>query len=105
MQTNLSRLYAVQATYNPGSIGAATVAADGAALLVPGVRQGDVVLQAVKPTQTAGLAVAGARVTADGQVTVSFANPTAAPIDAGSELWTFVIATPDPSFSPYPVPA
>ena len=105
MQTNLSRLYVVQASYNPGSIAANTAAADGAAASVPGVRLGDVCLAAVKPTQAAGLGVVSARVTAEGQVTVSFVNATAAPIDAGAELWAFVIATPDPSFLPSAVPA
>lgn len=105
MQTNLSRLYAVQASYNPGSIAANTVAADGAAASVPGVRSGDVCLAAVKPTQSAGLGVAAARVTADGAVTVSFVNATAAPIDAGAEVWTFIVASPDPSFLPSTVPA
>lgn len=94
--TNLSRLYAVQVSYNPGSIAANTVAADGAAVAVPGVRPGDIII-AVKPTQTAGLAPVAARVSAEGQVTVAFANATAGAIDAGAEVWQFLVATPDPN--------
>lgn len=100
LMTNLSHLFAVQATYNPGSIAANTVAADAAAATVPGVKSGDVVLAAVKPTQSGGLGVSGARVTGDTQVVVSFTNATAAPIDAGAEIWTFVVARPDPSQQP-----
>jgi hypothetical protein len=59
-----------------------------------------VVLAAIKPTQTANLAPVAARVTADGQVTVAFANTSAGSIDAAAEIWTFVIATPDPGQLP-----
>jgi hypothetical protein len=99
MQTNLSRIFAVSLLYNPGSIGIATAAAD-SAITIPGVRAGDIVLVASKPTQTAGLGVVGARVSGDNTVIVSFVNPTAGAIDAGAELWTFVIGTPDPGMLP-----
>ena len=99
MQSNLARLNAVTLTYNPGSIAANTVAAD-SALTIVGVRAGDIVIAAIKPTVSAGLGVVGARVSGDNTVLVTFVNATAAPIDPGSEVWTFVIATPDPGMLP-----
>ena len=99
MLTNFAKIAVFTQSFDPSSIAANTVAA-ATALTVPGVRVGDVVLAAIKPTQTAGLGVVGARVSAENTVVVSFVNATGAPIDAGAETWTFVVATPDPGQLP-----
>jgi hypothetical protein len=36
-------------------------------------------------------------VSAEGQVIVAFANATAGAINAGAEVWQFLVATPDPN--------
>lgn len=78
------------AAFDPASVAAATTAEQ--AVAVPGARSGDVVV-AIKPTLTAGLAVAGARVTQNNTVGITFANVTAAAIDPGNETYTFLCAS------------
>lgn len=81
----------VTATIDPASVGAATTAEQ--AHTVAGARVGDFVW-VNKPTLTAGLGIAGCRVTANDTVGITFVNPTAGAIDAASETYTFVLISP-----------
>ena len=68
--------------FNPASVAAATTAEQ--TITVAGAEVGDgVIVQ--KPTLSAGLGIAGARVTAANTVGITYINATAAPIDAGAE--------------------
>jgi hypothetical protein len=72
--------------YDPASVAAATAVENATTMAVPGAAVGDgVIVQ--KPTGTAGVAVAGARVSAAGVVTVTFVNPTAGAVDPPSETY------------------
>lgn len=76
-----------QVTFNPASVAAATTAEQ--TITVPGVKTTDMVFVS-KPTLSAGLGIANARVSAADTVSVTFINATAAPIDAGSEVYTIM---------------
>ena len=73
-------------TYDPASVAAATATENATTMTVPGAAVGDrVIVQ--KPTNTAGVVVAGARVSGANTVTVAFCNPTAGAVDPGSEVY------------------
>jgi hypothetical protein len=52
----------------------------------------DFVLAVSKPTLSAGLGVAGVRISAANQIAINFANPTGAPVTPGQEIYTAVVA-------------
>jgi len=84
------------ANYTP-SIDPASVAANTTSeqtFTVAGVQAGDVVLACNKPTHTAGLIVGHARVSADNEVALTFANVTAGAIDAPAETYALVTLRP-----------
>lgn len=74
---NIQLFMLLQATLTPASVGAATTAQQ--TFTVNGLIVGDVVL-VQKPTAQAGLGIAGANVTANNTLGITFDNPTAAPI-------------------------
>ncbi len=88
------RVYVV--TFNPASVATITTAEQD--ITVTGVTTQDVVLSVSKPTLTAGLGLANARVKAANTVAVTFVNPTAGAVDAAEEAYTIVVAraTNDP---------
>jgi hypothetical protein len=72
--------------WDPASVAAATATENATTMTVPGAAVGDgVIVQ--KPTNTAGIAVGGARVSAANTVTVQLINPTAGAVDPGSETY------------------
>lgn len=88
-----SKLDLIKATLTPAAVGAATVAAQ--SFTVTGVAVGDVVI-VVKPTEQAGLGIAGARVSAANTVIISFVNPTAGAITpTAAEIYTFAVIRSD----------
>lgn len=89
---NANGLVLVQATLNPASVAAATSAEQ--TFTVTGVRVNDFVLVS-KPTVTAGLGIVNARVSAANTVAITFMNATAGALDAGSEVYTFLVFRPD----------
>jgi hypothetical protein len=78
---------------NPASVGANTSAEQ--SFTLPGVQIGDVILDTIKPSLTAGLSLGSARVSAANTVAITFVNSTAAPIDAAAETYTLVILRPE----------
>lgn len=91
---NILKMFAVQVTWNPAAVGAATTAEQ--TVTVTGVLPGDIVLSYGKPTNTAGAMPVNARVSAANTVAVTFVNPTAGSIDPAQEVWTFVIGRTEP---------
>lgn len=76
---NANKLVLVDVVASPAQVAATTTAER--AFTVPGVLAGsDFVLSVTKPTAQAGLALGGARVSADGEVSVVFVNATEAAI-------------------------
>lgn len=88
---NAFGVYVVKVTFDPASVATITTAEQ--AVTVPGAKVGDMVF-VNKPTLTAGLGLAGARVSAANTVYITFVNPTAGSIDAGSEVYTFTLVRP-----------
>lgn len=97
--SNVERIIVVQKAYNPGNVAANTTADNGTTLTVTGAAVDDFVIP-IKPTNTAGLALLGARVSAADTVTFTFGNLTGAGIDAGSETYTLIFFRRTPGTLP-----
>lgn len=89
---NCTGINILTASFDPASVAAATTAEQ--TLTLPGVKVGDVVF-VNKPSATAGLGIAGARVTAADTVGITFINATASPINAAAETYTFLTLRPE----------
>lgn len=89
---NVARMFCLSGSLNPGSIGAAT--SEEQNVPVVGVRVGDFVI-AEKPTLDAGLMVGSCRVSATDNIKVNLMNATAGPINAGNEVWRFLVFRPE----------
>jgi hypothetical protein len=80
-------------TLSPVAVAANTTAEQ--AFAVPGVSAGDVVLAVNKPTEQAGLGIAGQRVVSTGTIGITFANVTAAAITpTAAEVYQVATVTP-----------
>ncbi len=90
---NILKLFAVQVTFDPAAVNTITTAEQD--VTVPGVKVGDIVMSVNKPSLTAGLGICNARVKAADTVSLQFVNPTAGSVNAGSEVYTMVIARPE----------
>ena len=90
---NILKMFAVAVTFNPASVATITTAEQTAT--VTGVKVGDIVMCWNKPTNTVGVGVVNARVSAADTLAITFVNPTAGGVDAASETWIFVIARPE----------
>ena len=82
---------AFQATLDPAAVAAAAVVHE--AFAVPGVIDGDVITDFLEPAETANVAVARCRVSADDQVTITFVGGTGGG-DPASGVWTFYVRRP-----------
>jgi hypothetical protein len=91
---NLLKVFALQVSIDVTSKSAATTAEQD--ITITGVKTGDIVLSVNKPTLSAGLGIANARVKSDDTVAVTFINATAGAIDPAAETYTFVIGRPEP---------
>lgn len=89
---NVARMFCLSGSLNPGSVGAAT--SEEQNVPVVGVRVGDFVI-AEKPTLDAGLMVGSCRVSATDNIKVNLMNATAGPINAGNEVWRFLVFRPE----------
>jgi hypothetical protein len=87
------RLCISSLSINPASVGSNTSAEQ--SFTLPGVQIGDVILDTIKPSLTAGLSLSSARVSAANTIAITFVNSTAAPIDAAAETYTLVILRPE----------
>ncbi len=66
-----------------------------------GVKVGDMIFLN-KPSCDAGLGYCGARVTAPDTIGITFVNPTASDVDAGSEVWTLAVVRGELNYLPEP---
>ena len=90
-----ARFRVFEATLSPAAIAANTSAEQ--TFTVGGVKAGDILLSAQKPTAQAGLAIVGYRVSAADQVGITFGNFTASSITpTASQVYRFVTSTPNP---------
>ncbi len=87
---NVLKMFAVGVTFDPASVATITTAEQ--TVTVPGVQVGDIVLAVNKPSNTAGLGIVNARVSAANTIALTLMNTTAGSVDAGSERYVFVIA-------------
>ena len=92
LRRNVRRIDVYTPTLDPSSVAADTTAEQ--TFAVTGLIAGDVVLACSKPTHTAGAFVAGARVSGDDQLAVTFANVTAGAIDMPAEAYALVVLRP-----------
>jgi hypothetical protein len=101
---NISRMVAVAVTFNPASVATVTTAEQTTTVI--GLKPGDFVV-CQKPTNTAGVGVVNARVSAVDTLAVTFVNPTAGGVDAASETWQFLVIRPEVAAAALPsnVPA
>ena len=90
---NEDRWGVVRFTFDPASVAAATTAEQ--TVTIPGLQVGDIVFDASKPTNTAGIAVVNARVSAANTLALTFINATAAPVDPPSETYTLFVFRPE----------
>ena len=90
-----ARFRVYEATLSPSAIAANTSAEQ--TFTVGGVRAGDVLLAAQKPTAQAGLAIVGYRVSAADEVGITFGNFTGSSITpTASQVYRFVTSDPNP---------
>ena len=89
---NIARMFAVSVTFNPASVATITTAEQ--TTTVVGLKVGDFVFWQ-KPTNTAGVGVVNARVSAADTLAITFVNPTAGSVDAASETWQFLVFRPE----------
>ena len=89
---NVRGLWIIKVTIDPASVATITTAEQ--TFTVPGLRPTDMVYVS-KPALSAGLGVAGARVSANDTLAITFVNPTAGAIDAASEVWSVLVLRPD----------
>lgn len=96
---SIGGLAIVGITIDPASVAAGTTAEQ--TFTVPGLRLTDLIVSVTKPTLTAGVGIVNARVSAANTLAISFANATAAPVDAGPELYKVLVARPEGSGTGY----
>ena len=90
-----ARFRVFEATLSPAAIAANTSAEE--RFTVGGVRAGDILLSAQKPTAQAGLAIVGYRVSGADQVGITFGNFTGSSITpTASQMYRFVTSAPNP---------
>lgn len=78
----------IDVTWNPASLAANTTAEQ--SVTVSGLKVGDIIISIIKPTLSAGLGVLQGRVSAADTLTIQLINTTAAPINAGEEVYSVV---------------
>lgn len=93
VDTNIAKRKAIKATVDLGSVAANTTETETAT--VTGVKVGDIVTAAIKPTLEAGLLIGSCWVSAADTVSIQVGNLTASPINEASEEWTFIIERPE----------
>jgi len=84
----LPRINIYSTVIDPTSVAANTTAEQ--TFTVKGLITSDIVVAAQKPSLTAGLGIAGSRVSAVDTLAITFINATAAAIDAASETYSIV---------------
>lgn len=89
---NVRGAYIASVTINPASVATITTAEQ--TFTVNGLLVGDVVF-VCKPTNTTGLGIANARVSAANTLALTFVNPTAGAVDAASETYLVAVFRPD----------
>jgi hypothetical protein len=94
---NEDRWGVVRFTFDPASVAAATTAEQ--TVTVPGLKLGDYVLDVSKPTNTVGVAIVNARVSAANTLTVVWMNATAGAVDPASETYTMLVFRAEKSTS------
>lgn len=89
------RLRWVDVTLSPAAVAANTSAEQ--TFAVPGVRLDDIVLSVNKPTAQAGLGIVGWRVSAEGEIGITFGNFTGSSITpTASQSYTVATLTKQP---------
>ena len=96
---NVARMFALRFTLDPASVATVTTAEQ--TFTVPGLLPGDFVL-VQKPSNTAGVAVVNARVSAANTLALTFVNPTAGGVDAASETYQLLVFRPEMSQAQIP---
>lgn len=99
---NIASIFAVSITFDPANVATATTAEQ--SVTIPGLKVGDFVFWQ-KPTNTAGVGVVNARVSAADTLQLIFVNPTAGGVNAASETWQFLVFRPEALTLPSVLPA
>ncbi len=91
--SNLVRLFAVQLAIDVTSKAANTTAEQTVTII--GLKVGDIVVTVNKPSNSAGLGIVNARVSANDTLAITYGNFTGSPIDPASETYQVIIARPE----------
>jgi hypothetical protein len=91
-QTNIQSIRVCRLTIDPASVNAQTSAEQ--TFTLKGVTTNDIVLNVIKPTATAGLGIANARISGKDTLAITFQNSATTAVNAGSEEYKIVIARP-----------
>jgi len=87
--SNSVGIYSLSASIAPSSVPAQSTATE--SFTVNGVSGADALLVVIKPTTTAGIGIAGYKVTGANTISITFVNPTIAPIVPPTEIYTFIL--------------
>lgn len=93
---NVAAMGIATVTIDPASVATITTAEQ--TFTVPGLKTGDLAF-VNKPSLTAGLGVAGVRVSSANTLAITLVNPTAGSVDAASESWSVLWIRPESSQS------
>lgn len=89
---NVASMGVITTSINVASVAANTTAEQ--TFTIPGLRTGDFV-EVSKPSLSAGLGIANARVSATDTIAISYVNATASPIDPAAETYLILWVRPD----------
>ncbi len=92
LTSNITQMGIVSFTYDPASIANITVTED--TIKIPGLQVGDVVF-AQRVAHSAGIGITDCRVSAKDTLSISWVNPTAAPVNAASASYLLFWARSD----------
>lgn len=99
MSGNVQKVNVISLTIDPASVDTITTAEQ--TFTLSGAKIGDIIF-VNKPSCTAGLGIAGARVTAVDTIGITFVNPTAGGINAASEVWNIAVVRAELDYRPEP---
>lgn len=85
----MKRFEVVSTTLDPTSVPANDT--DEQAFTVSGLNASDIIVEVIKPTETAGIGIVNARISAVDTVAITFINTTAGAIDPPSEIYNILI--------------
>ena len=88
---NVAGMYMLSLTIDPAAVATITTAEQ--TFTMTGVKVGDMVYTS-KPSNTTGVGIVNARVSATDTIAITFVNPTAGSVNPASESWSLLVLRP-----------